>query len=135
MMVINLPSSSIISSMLALGDDGGVSSLAIFICQGTFFYNIEFKGISQVFSRFFLAPRFDFCFDWNSIARLLQLLSPNYFRKPSLFSGKTSNSSLFLNNFLHIWQLYLLLPRSKKSGKFQLRLNRGCVITSSNVSL
>ena len=58
-MVKNLPSSSIISSMLALGDDGGVSSLAIFFARALFSVILNLREFQKTF---FLAPRFDFCF-------------------------------------------------------------------------
>ena len=81
-MVKNLPSSSIISSMLALGDDGGVSSLAIFFARALFSVILNLREFQKTF---FLAPRFDFCFGWNSITRLVQIILSNYFTKPSLF--------------------------------------------------
>ena len=85
--VKNLPSSSIISSMLALGDDGGVSSLAIFFARALSSVILNLREFQKYFHEF-LAPRFDFCFDWNSITRLVRLISPNYLWKPPLYLRK-----------------------------------------------
>ena len=52
-MVKNLPS-SIISSMLDLGDDGGVSSLAIFLAKALFSVILNLREYQNYFHEFFL---------------------------------------------------------------------------------
>ena len=53
-MVKNLPSSSIMSSILDLGDDGGVSSLAIFFSRALSSVILNLREFQKYFHEFFL---------------------------------------------------------------------------------
>ena len=53
-MVKYVPSSSIISSMLALGDDGGVSSLAISFARALSSVILNLREFQKYFHEFFL---------------------------------------------------------------------------------
>ena len=53
-LVKKLPSSSIISSMEALGDDGGVSSLAIFFARALSSVILNLREFQKYFHEFFL---------------------------------------------------------------------------------